>query len=143
MPIRDDDVEKVVAEISAGAEDPSHVSSVVGAFMQKQPLVGHYVSAHAKELSLEGVVLTLLHATVIARCVERASGRRLRVLQAQDLDGASREATVEALGKSEPALHGYLVGNLAEDDPTLGGARRGEAFKLLAIIARAFLDQIR
>ena len=31
--------------------------------MREQPLIGHYVSSHSNELSLEGVVLVLLHAS--------------------------------------------------------------------------------
>jgi hypothetical protein len=141
--ISDDMVAGVVAEVSSGAADPQHVSSVVGAFMQRQPLVGHYVSAHSRELGLEGVVLALLHAFVVARCVEQAAGRRLRAVRAEELDAAARSPAVAeaAFAVEEPALHGYLVGNLTPEEPTLGGARREEALRLLRIIARAFLDQ--
>src|SRR6185369_6545078 len=90
MSIREDVVGRVVAEVSSGAEDPRHVSSLVGAFMQEQPLVGHYVSSHSRELSLEGVVLTLLHASVVARCVELQAGRALRPLKPNELDAAAR-----------------------------------------------------
>jgi hypothetical protein len=134
-------VAQVVGEISSGAGDPQHVASVVGAFMQRQPTIGHYVSAHAGELSLEGVVLTLLHAAVLARCVEVAAGRRLGAVAAAELDAAAARAADEgALKESEPELHGYLVGNLAPDDATLGGARRAVALKLLRTIAGALLD---
>src|SRR5438874_1620835 len=44
-------------------------------FIQIQPTVGHYVSAHSNELGLEGVVLTLLHASVLARAVDLAQLR--------------------------------------------------------------------
>ena len=140
--VTEEEVARVVAEVSSGAEDPQHVSALVGAFMQMQPLVGHYVSAHAKELSLEGVVLTLLHASVMARCVELHAGRALPPLKADELDAAARSPSRDeaALTKEEPALMSYLLGNLTEDDPTLGGARRKDALTVLFVATRAFLD---
>src|SRR5690242_16133028 len=90
MRITDEQVAKVVAEISAGAADPQHVAMVVGAFIQVQPAIGQYVSAHSRDLGLEGVVLTLLHASVLGRCVELQLGRRLRAAKMSDLDAAAR-----------------------------------------------------
>jgi hypothetical protein len=142
MAVSEEEVGRVVTEVSSGAEDPQHVSALVGAFMQAQPIVGHYVSSHSKELSLEGVVLTLLHASVVARCVELHAGRKLRALSAAELDAAARTVDGPALEKAEPSLISYLHGNLPEDDATLGGARRIEAMKLLYVIARAFLDRV-
>lgn len=142
MPIGSQVVADVVAEISAGAVDPQHVARVVGAFMQRQPLVGHYVQAHQRELGLEGVVLTLLHASVLDRCVEHARGRRTPPLKAPDLDRAARSpgAAPAALAAEEPELMGYLDGNVSADDPTLGGQHREVALGLLRTIARALLD---
>ncbi len=140
--VTEDEVARVVTEVSSGAEDPQHVSALVGAFMQEQPIVGHYVSAHAKELSLEGVVLTLLHASVVARCVELHAGRALDPLKPNALDQAARSPAKDeaTLTKSEPAIMSYLLGNLPEDDATLGGARRQQALALLFVLTRAFLD---
>jgi hypothetical protein len=142
--VTEDTVSRVVAEVSAGAEDPRHVSALVGAFMQDQPLVGHYVSSHSKELTLEGVVLTLLHASVVARCVETHAGRDLRPLKPAELDAAARKKDIDeaSLTKSEPALMSYLLGNIPPEDATLGGARRSDALKLLFVLTRAFLDQV-
>jgi hypothetical protein len=142
--ISEDEVAKVVAEVSSGAEDPRHVSALVGAFMQAQPLVGHYVSSHSAELSLEGVVLVLLHASVVARCVELHAGRELRALKPNQLDAAARSPTRDekTLLAEEPALMSYLLGNVTDEDATLGGARRREALNLLYVITRALLDQI-
>jgi hypothetical protein len=133
-------VAKVVKEISAGAEDPQHVSSLVGAFMQVQPTIGHYVSAHSKELGLEGVVLTLLHAAVLARCIETAAGRRMRAVRFEDLDVAARPGQ-PALTDEEPELATYLAGNISVDDATLGGARREVALKLLDVVGRALIER--
>ena len=142
MIVKEQHVAAVVKEISAGAEDPQHVASVVGAFMQLQPTVGHYVSAHSNELGLEGVVLTLLHASVLARAVELALGRRLRGVRFEDLDVAARDGDGRgALADEEPELAGYLEGNLPVDDATLGGARRDTALRVLSVVARALVDQ--
>jgi hypothetical protein len=141
--ISDEQVARVVSEVSSGADDPQHVSALVGAFMQRQPIIGHYVSSHASELSLEGVVLTLLHASVVARCVELAEGRKLKPIRPEELDVAARSpaAKADVLAEGEPALMSYLTGNVVENDPTLGGARRAQALELLFVIARALLDQ--
>ena len=142
MTVSEEHVARVVQEVSAGAEDPQHVASLVGAFMQIQPTVGHYVSAHSNELGLEGVVLTLLHAAVMARAVEVALGRRLRAVRFEDLDGAAKSnATPEALAAAEPELAGYLEGNLDRKDPTLADGKRDVALRVLAVVARAYLEQ--
>jgi hypothetical protein len=139
--VKEQHVASVVKEVSAGAEDPQHVASLVGAFMQIQPTVGHYVSAHSNELGLEGVVLTLLHASVMARAVEMALGRRLRAIRFEDLDASAKSSGGRALGDEEPELAGYLEGNLDPKDPTLAGGKRDVALRVLAVVARAYLDQ--
>ena len=145
MTVKEHHVASVVKEVSAGADDPQHVASLVGAFMQIQPTVGHYVSAHSNELGLEGVVLTLLHASVMARAVEMALGRRLRAIRFEDLDASARSTTVtggaRSLASEEPELAGYLEGNLDPKDPTLAGGKRDVALRVLAVIARAYLQQ--
>jgi hypothetical protein len=139
--VKEQHVAQVVKEISAGAEDPQHVASLVGTFMQIQPTVGHYVSAHSNELGLEGVVLTLLHASVLARSVEVALGRRLRVVRFEDLDVSARNGGARPLAEDEPELAGYLEGNIVAEDPTLGGKRREVALRVLAVVARALIEQ--
>ena len=141
MIVKEQHVATVVKEVSAGAEDPQHVASLVGAFMQIQPTVGHYVSAHSNELGLEGVVLTLLHASVMARAVELALGKRMRAVRFDDLDAAAKSGNGRALADDEPELAGYLEGNLDPKDPTLGGGKRDVALRVLAVVGRAFLEQ--
>jgi hypothetical protein len=142
--ISEEVVARVVAEVSSGADDPQHVSALVGGFMQAQPIIGHYVSSHSAELSLEGVVLVLLHASVVARCVELQAGRTLRALKPNLLDAAARSPARDekTLVRDEPALMSYLHGNVTDEDATLGGARRKEALDLLYVITRALLDQL-
>jgi hypothetical protein len=139
--VKEQHVEAVVKEVSAGAEDPQHVASIVAGFMQVQPTVGHYVSAHSNELGLEGVVLTLLHASVVARAVELARGRRARALRFEELDAAARNGDDASLAAEEPELASYLAGNVSNEDATLGGKRYATAMRVLGVIARAFVDQ--
>ena len=141
MLVKSEHVERVVTEVSAGAGRSEHVAEVVGAFMRRQPMIGHYVQAHRTELgSVEGVVLALLHAHVLARCVEVARGRVLRPVTAADLDAAAKPER-PALAAAEPELEGYLDGNIVKDDPTLGKVRE-QALTLLRLVARAILDQV-
>ncbi len=137
MPVTDEQVERVLKEISVGADHPQHVASLVGAFMRRQPTVGHYVQSHSSDLGMEGVVLTLLHASAIVRAVELSQGRALRVLAAADLDRASK-AGGEL--KGEKAIETYLSSNLTDDDPTLGGKKRPVVLQLLRLVARASID---
>jgi hypothetical protein len=139
MTIKSEQVERAVAEVSSGAGDPQHVATVVGTFLRRQPLVGHYVQSFQRELGLEGVVLALLHAHVVARCVEIAGGRPLRKLSAPDLDAASRAA--EPLAELEPELERYLVGNITVEDATLGPHREA-ALRILRLVGRAFAQQL-
>lgn len=144
MKVTEKAVGKAVAEVSEGADHPQHVAGVVGMFMRRQRMIGHYVQSHLKEISPEGTVLLLLHASVLARAVEVAGGRPLREIGARELDAASpaERTTNEALAKEEPELIGYLEGNIPVDDPTLGGKRRPQAMALLRVILRALVDQI-
>jgi hypothetical protein len=137
-------VAQAVSEVSEGADHPQHVAGVVGQFMRRQRMIGHYVQSHMNEISAEGTVLALLHASVIARACEVAAGRALKELSSRDLDVAARNAppSNDALAKEEPELMGYLEGNLTNDDPTLGGARRPSAMALLRVITRALLNQL-
>jgi hypothetical protein len=137
-------VAQAVREVSEGADHPQHVAGVVGAFMRRQRMIGHYVQSHMNEITAEGTVLVLLHASVIARACEVAAGRPLKELSTRDLDVAARNAPAsnDALAKEEPELMGYLEGNVPQDDPTLGGGRRPPAMALLRVITRSLLNQL-
>lgn len=139
MLISNGQVERVVADVSSGAADPNHVATVVGALMQRQGAIGHYVQGHARELSLEGTVMLLLHAAVLVRCVEVATGHDIPRLDFRALDRAARAHEVEQIFDAQPALASYVDSNLAHDDPTLGGARRATARRILAVLLNAIL----
>ena len=139
MPISNALVERIVADVSSGAADPNHVAMVVGEMIRRQPAVGHYVQGHAKELTLEGSVIVLLHAAVLQRCVEADRGRALRALDFRALDAATRAPG--ALDE-EPALASYVDSNVTDSDPMLGGARRTTARQVLDVVARALLSAV-
>jgi hypothetical protein len=140
MPVSESQLAQVVAEISAGAAQKDHVATVVGELIRKQPIIGHYVQSHVRELTIEGTVLVLLHAAVVARSVELARGRRLPSINAAELDQAARGGDAE-LAAEEPELWSYLEGNVPADDPTLGGARRPQALALLRVVTRALTSR--
>jgi hypothetical protein len=77
----------------------------------------------------------------MARAVEMALGRRLRAVRFEDLDVSARAGDGRGLSDEEPELAGYLEGNISAEDSTLGGARRDVALRVLAVVARAYLDQ--
>src|SRR5947208_4983149 len=89
MKVGEAELARAVKEVEQGSEDPQHVATLVGAFMQRQPMIGHYVSSYTGDLTLEGMVLTLLHASVVARAVELQHGRKLKVIDARHLDAAA------------------------------------------------------
>ncbi|MEO6953365.1 MAG: hypothetical protein ABI321_16310 [Polyangia bacterium] len=136
MPISSKAVERVVEDISSGARDPNHVASLVGELMRAQPAVGHYVQGHARELTVEGTVVVLLHAAVIVRCVESSRRQMLRKLDFRVLDLAASQPGALAL---EPALGSYVDSNVTDEDALLGGPRRKTARAILDTIARAAL----
>jgi len=141
MSVGESEVARAIKEVEQGSEDPQHVATIVGAFMQRQPMIGHYVSSYTGDLTLEGMVLTLLHASVVARSVELARGRKLKVIDARHLDAAASGRSGEKeLAAEEPELMGYLAGNVTDADPTLGGKRRGRALAVLRVITRALVD---
>lgn len=140
MPISSKAVERVVEDISSGASDPNHVASLVGELMRAQPAIGHYVQGHARELTVEGTVVVLLHAAVVVRCVEASRKQMLRRLDFRMLDLAASQPGALAL---EPALGSYVDSNVTADDPLLGGARLATARAILDTIARAALADSR
>jgi hypothetical protein len=78
---------------------------------------------------------------VVARAIELAQGRRARALRFEELDAAARVGDRATLADDEPELASYLAGNVSVEDATLGGKRHATATRVLAVIARAFVDQ--
>jgi chromosomal replication initiator protein len=55
MVISNEDMERVVADVSSGAADPNHVAMVVGELMRRQPAIGHYVQKHYPHMRVKYV----------------------------------------------------------------------------------------
>jgi hypothetical protein len=143
MRVSEETLAQVVAEVSASHGNPRFVEETVGAFMRRQPIIGNYIAAHHQELGVEGVVLVLLHAAVIARAVERGAGRKLGALAATHLDAAARdEAGVPGFARAQPAIHDYLGANVAEDATLKDPTRCGHALDILRVVASALTQSV-
>ena len=109
--------EKVVAEVvreaSIKMSDPRYAQTMVGSWVQTQPAITKYVSAHVKELGgAEGVVNVAFHAQLIATCIQRHTGRSVRKVSFEELDVASNLDRVDDLKKRQPAIFDYLEANV-------------------------------
>jgi hypothetical protein len=141
MVVSEDVLAQVVSEVSASNSNPRFVEETVGAFMRRQPIVGNYVASYHQELGVEGVVLVLLHAAIVARAVERAAGRRLQVIDPAMLDSVVKRAANDTeFAKDQPALRDYLGANVAEDAAFATPVKRDQALYLLRVVASALAD---
>lgn len=128
MPIKKEHVAEVVAEASKKMSDPNYSAVLVGGFVQGQPPIIQFVSAHEAELGgADAVVNLVFHAALIALCYARGNGRSVRIVSFDDLDRASGGDTLALLEETQPFLHGFIEENL--ENP--------EARRLLALIALA------
>src|SRR5215475_13959207 len=141
MKISEEVLTQVVSEVSQSHSNPRFVEETVGAFMRRQPIIGNYIASHQRELGVEGVVLVLLHAAIVARAAERAAGRKLPPLGPQQLDVIARRKPEAPDFKAEqPAIADYLGANVADDATLATPARRDEALALLRIVALALAE---
>src|SRR5262245_35380362 len=140
MKIREETIAKVVAEVSKGGGNPRYVEQTVGSFMRQQHIVGNYISAHEGDLGVEGVVLVLLHASVLLRAVEREAGAPLPVLNPSALDAAAQKPpSAETFAAEQPAIADYLGANVGEDGALAQAKQRNEAMSLLRVVAQALV----
>ncbi|HVV88338.1 MAG TPA: hypothetical protein VHE35_35090 [Kofleriaceae bacterium] len=114
MPIKKETVAAVVAEASQRMSEPNYSASLVGGFVQAQPSVVQYVSAHEDELGgAEGVVNVIFHAALIGQAFQRGNGGRTRTLSFDDLDRAAGGDSMELLSAAQPFVHGFIEENVA------------------------------
>ncbi|HJZ85717.1 MAG TPA: hypothetical protein VKN99_11135 [Polyangia bacterium] len=143
MMVAEEVLAQVVTEVSQSHGNPRFVEETVGAFMRRQPIVGNYIASHQGELGVEGVVLTLLHAAIVARAVERAAGRKLPALEARHLDAAAqRGPNVDGFRSAQPAIYDYLGANVADDATLATPERRDQALLLLRVVSAAMAEQL-
>ena len=114
MPIKKETVATVVAEASQRMSEPNYSATLVGGFVQAQPSMVQYVSAHEDELGgAEGVVNVIFHAALIAQAYQRSNGGRIRCVSFDDLDRAAGGNSMEALSVAQPFVHGFIEENVA------------------------------
>ena len=113
MPIKKDTVAQVVAEASQLMSEPNYSTTLVGGFVQAQPSIVAYVSAHEDELGgAEGVVSLIFHAALIAQMCARGNGGPVRTASFEDLDRASGGDSMELLQAAQPFIHGFIEENV-------------------------------
>ncbi|MEZ4403908.1 MAG: hypothetical protein R3B06_28045 [Kofleriaceae bacterium] len=127
MPLKKEVVTAVVAEASKKMSDPNYGAVVVGGFVQTQPAITAFLSAHEAELGgADAVVNVVFHAALISQCYQRGTGK-VRVASFDDLDRASGGDSLALLASVQPVVHGFIEENVAH----------AEAQRLLALIALA------
>lgn len=114
MPIKKETVAAVVAEASQRMSEPNYSATLVGGFVQAQPSVVQYVSAHEQELGgAEGVVSVIFHAALIGQAYQRGAGGRVRIVSFDDLDRVSGGDSMELLATAQPFVHGFIEENVS------------------------------
>jgi hypothetical protein len=113
--------EKVVAEMvneaSIKMNDPLYAQTMVGNWVQAQPIATKYMTAHVRELGgAEAVVNMVFHAQVLASCFLRHVGRSVPKMTFDQLDHVSDGDRDAALKKRQPALFDYLAANVEKDE---------------------------
>lgn len=128
MPLKKEIVTAVVAEASRQMSDPNYAAVLVGGFVEAQPAITAFVSAHETELGgADAIVNLIFHAALIGECYRRAAGRAVRSASFDDLDRASGGDPLGLLAQVQPFLHGFIDENVTNPD----------AKKLLGLIALA------
>jgi hypothetical protein len=114
MPIKKETVAGVVAEASQRMNEANYSATLVGGFVQAQPSIVQFVSAHEEELGgAEGVVAVIFHAALIGQAYQRGNGGRIRVVSFDDLDRASGGDSLELLSIAQPFIHGFIEENVS------------------------------
>lgn len=137
MKVSEQAVEKVVAEAAAHIAEENYISVQVGRMRSDQPHITQYVIAHQAELTVEGVVTTLFHASIVHRSLCEALGRSPGVVDFAALDrAASAVASLEKLADEEPHLASYVASNIDLATPKANEV----ASKVLAHVGKALAD---
>jgi len=127
MKLSQEQVAAVVSEASKKMSDPNYSAVMVGGFVQSQPQVSQFISAHDRELgNAEAIVNVIFHCALVAQCFQR-NGGKVRTLSYEDLDAAARGEPLVRLQKAQLPLHEFIKANVENED----------AQKLIAMIALA------
>src|SRR4051812_9188844 len=116
MKLTKDQVAAVVTEASKKMSDPNYASVLVGDFVQHQPQVTQFISAHEQDLGgTEAIVSVIFHCALVAQCYQR-NGGRMRGLTYEDLDGAALGEPLKRLEKAQLPLHEFIAANVENVD---------------------------
>jgi hypothetical protein len=127
MKLTQEQVAAVVTEASKKMSDPNYSAVLVGGFVQSQPQVSQFISAHDRELGgAEVIVNVIFHCALVAQCYSR-NGGRVKTLSYEDLDSAARGNSLANLETKQLPLAEFIVSNIENVD----------AQKLVAMIALA------
>jgi hypothetical protein len=127
MKLTQEQVAAVVTEASKKMSDPNYSAVLVGGFVQTQPQVSQFISAHDRELGgAESIVNVIFHCALVAQCFSK-NGGRIKTLSYEDLDAAARGNPLTNLEKKQLPLAEFIVSNI----------ENVEAQKLVAMIALA------
>jgi hypothetical protein len=127
MKLTKEQVATVVTEASQKMSDPNYSAVLVGGFVQSQPPITQFISAHERELGgAEAIVNVIFHCALVADCFRR-NGGRVRTLSYADLDDAARGEPLIRLEQAQLPLHEFIKANIENED----------AQKLVAMIALA------
>jgi hypothetical protein len=127
MKLTKEQVAAVVTEASQKMGNPNYGAELVGGFVQTQPHVAQFISAHDRELGgADMIVNVIFHCALVGAAFQRAGGK-LRTLSFEDLDAAARGDALARLEHAQLPLHEFVQANLEND----------EAKRLVAMIALA------
>ena len=127
MKLTQEQVAAVVTEASKKMSDPNYSAVLVGGFVQTQPQVSQFISAHDRELGgAEAIVNVIFHCALVAQCFAK-NGGRVRTLSYEDLDATARGNPLANLETKQLPLAEFIVSNIENK----------EAQKLVAMIALA------
>ncbi len=118
MPVSEEVVGAVVADISERMKDPAFAQLAVGSFVEGQPQISRFLSAKAGRLGGAQVLMELVfHAEVLRECLSRSqAGRDVPEVDYPMLDKASQGDFTKAFTKREPHLANYVASNLEQDN---------------------------
>jgi hypothetical protein len=116
MPVLEEQVAAVVADISERMKDPNFAQLAVGAFVDSQPQIVRFLSSKASRLGGGQALMELVfHAEVIRECLTRGrSGREVPEVDYPLLDKASQGDFTQTFTTREPHLANYVASNLEQ-----------------------------
>ena len=106
-------VTTVVTEVSKRMGNPQYGELAIGTFVQSQPEMSRFLSAHADELGgAEGVMHAVFHAQVLSECFQKSRNQDVPVVPFSLLDETHTDDPMKTLESCEPAVASYVASNI-------------------------------